>query len=82
MQFEAQKPNRAAAGVFKILAEAVCGATAADGVQDYIVSSPHATHLMQYYVFSSGTCSMGGMARVVYDVKIFGVCMQPVCSML
>ena len=49
MQFEAQKPDRAAAGVFKILVEAVCGATATDGVQDYIVSSPHATHLMQYY---------------------------------
>ena len=49
MQFEAQKPNRAAAGVFKILVEAVCGTTAADGVQDYIVSSPHAMHLMQYY---------------------------------
>ena len=68
MQFGAQKPNRAAAGVFKILVEAV--------VQDYIVSSPHATHLMQYYVFSSGTCSMGGMAWVVYDVKIIGVCMH------
>ena len=30
VQFEAQKPNRAAAGVFKILVKAVCGATAAD----------------------------------------------------
>ena len=73
MPFKAQKPNRAAAGVFKILVEAVCGSTAADGVQDHIVISPHATHLMKYYVFSSGTCSMGGMARAVYDVKIIGI---------
>ena len=43
--------------------------------KDYIVSSPHAMHLMQYYVFSSGTCSMGGMVWVVY-VKIIGVCMH------
>jgi len=33
VQFEAQKPNRAAAGVLKVLVEAVCGTTAADGVQ-------------------------------------------------
>ena len=46
------------------------------GVQDYIISSPHATHLMKYYVFSSGTFSMGGMAWVVYDVKIIGVGMH------
>jgi len=44
--------------------------------KDYIVSSPHAMHLTKYYVFSSGTCSVGGIVWVVYDVKIIGVCMH------
>ena len=47
------------------------------GVQGYIVSSPHATNAPhEILLFSSGTFSMGGMAWVVYDVKIIGVCMH------